>query len=255
LYTDSGFSEDDIATYKRDLKHFEALRRIARQDAGQSVDYSTYEARIKKLIDKHVVGIRIEEPKGVYRVDGSGDQSATAEEWSEEKFRNEADLIRSRIKRSIDERLGDDPYAQKAFSELLNEAIEQASSMFDHPHAMFELFEELERRVEARDVPNRPEALRDNAHAGAYFGAFQTAMGDEFPNDAPARDEFVHLAQHIDAVVTDLVGEYSVNPDNLEAAIRKALLPTIFKRIGMDRAKVVLDSVMQTVRLGVVQVS
>ncbi|MET0106067.1 MAG: type I restriction endonuclease subunit R [Sedimenticola sp.] len=253
LYADSGFSEDDIATYKRDLRHFEAVRRIARQDAGQSVDYSAYEARIKKLIDKHVVGIRVEEPKGVYRIDGSGDRSASPEDWSGEKLRNEADLIRARVKRSIEEQLGDDPYAQKAFSELLNDAIEQASSMFDHPHAMFELFQELEQRVEARDVPDRPEALRDNPHAGAYFGAFQTAMNDDFPSDSAAREEFVRLAQDIDGVVTDLVGEHSVNPDNLEAAIRKALLPKLFKRIGMDRAKTVLDSVMQTVRIGVMQ--
>ena len=53
--------------------------------------------------------------------------------------------------------------------------------------------------------------------------------------------------------MTDLVGEHSVNPDNLEAAIRKALLPRLFKQIGMDRAKTVLDSAMQTVRVGVVQ--
>lgn len=255
LYADSGFSEDDIATYKRDLKHFEAVRRIARQDAGQSVDYSAYEARVKKLIDKHVVGIRIEEPEGVYRVDGAGDQSTASEEWSEEKLRNEADLIRSRIKRSIEERLGDDPYAQKAFSELLSEAIEQANSMFEHPHAMFQLFQDLERRVEERDVPDRPEVLHNNPHAGAYFGAFQSALGDDFPQDTEVRGEFVGLALEIDAVVTDLVGEHSVNPDNLEAAIRKALLPRLFKQIGMDSARTVLDSIMQTVRVGVVQAS
>ncbi len=253
LYADSGFSEADIDTYKRDLKHFEAVRRIARQDAGQSVDYSTYEARIKKLIDKHVVGVRIEEPNGVYRVDGLGDASESPEDWSEDKARNEADLIRSRIKRSIEERLGDDPYAQKAFSELLNEAIEQASSMFDHPHAVLTLFSDLERRVDERDVPDRPEALRDNLHAGAYYGAFQSALEGDFPNDITAREEFVSLAQDIDSVVNNLVGEHSVNPDNLEAAIRKTLLPRLFKRIGMERARAVLDSIIQTVRFGVIQ--
>lgn len=253
LYADSGFTEADIATYKRDLKHFEAVRRTARQDAGQSVDYSAYEARIRKLIDKHVVGIRIEEPEGVYRVDTLGGAAESADGWSDEKARNEADLIRARIKRTIDEQLGDDPYGQKAFSELLNEAIEQANSMFNHPHTMFELFRDLERRVEERDVPGRPDALKENPHAGAYFGAFQSAMGSDFPADKPRQDEFVRLAQDIDSVITDLVGEHSINPDNLDAAIRKALLPMLFKRIGMDRAKAVLDSIMRTVRLGVVK--
>lgn len=250
LYVDSAFSEADISTYKRDLKHFEAVRRIARQDAGQSVDYSAYEARITKLIDKHVVGIRIEEPKARYQVTGFGTKADAEDNWSEEKTRNEADLIRARIKRSIDEKLGDDPYAKKAFSALLKEAIDEASAMFDHPHDVLEIFRTLEQRLDERNVPGRPDALKDHPHAAAYYGAFQLVLGEDLSIEPSVLTEYVELAKHIDAVVNDQVAQHSVNPANLEAAIRKSLLPSLFKRFGMDRAMAVLDHVIQIVRVG-----
>lgn len=253
LYTDTAFREEDIANYKRDLKHFEALRRIARLDAGESVDYSAYEARIKKLIDKHVVGIRVEEPKARYQVTGSGAKPDASENWSDEKTRNEADLIRARIKRSIEEQLDDDPHAQKAFSALLKAAIEEASSMFDHPHDVLQIFRALEQRLEDRDVPDRPAALKDHPHAAAYFGALLLVMGDELVANPSNEKDYVEFAKHIEAVVDDQVAQHSVNPANLEAAIRKSLLPALFKRIGMDRARAVLDHVIQIVRVGLVR--
>lgn len=251
LYEDPSFTEADIASYKRDLAHFQAVRRIARLDAGEAIDYSSYEARIRKLIDKHVVGIRVEEPKASYQVTGAHSALSSEKDWSVEKTRNEADLIRARIRRSIDERLSDDPYAKKAFSALLKEAIDEANAMFDHPHDVLQLFRTLEQRLEERNVPDRPSALKEEPHAAAYYGAFQLVLAGDFPRVPEEWSEYVDLARHIDTVVNHEVAQHSVNPANLEAAIRKALLPLIFKRLGMDHARAVLDHVIQIVRVGI----
>jgi type I restriction enzyme, R subunit len=122
--------------------------------------------------------------------------------------------------------------------------------MFDHPHDVLELFRVLEERMEYRDVPGRPEELKDFPHAAAYYGAFQLALGEVLSTEPNVLVEYVELAKHIDAVVNDLVAQYSVNSANLESAIRKSLLPTLFKRFGMDRAMIVLDHVIQIVRVG-----
>ncbi len=149
FYEDSSFTEEDIKTWKYDLKFFTNLRRITLQDAGETVDYSAYATRIKKIIDKHVVGEDIKEPEGGYLVNELGKKDAPAD-WSEEKTRNETDIIRTRIKKTIEQDLQDNPYAQKIFSELLEEAIKEAEAQFEHPYKQYALFNDLEEQVEKK---------------------------------------------------------------------------------------------------------
>ena len=149
FYEDSSFTEEDIKTWKYDLKFFTNLRRITLQDAGETVDYSAYATRIKKIIDKHVVGEDIKEPEGGYLVNELGKKDAPAD-WSEEKTRNETDIIRTRIKKTIEQDLQDNPYAQKIFSELLEEAIKEAEAQFEHPYKQYALFKDLEEQVEKK---------------------------------------------------------------------------------------------------------
>ncbi len=40
------------------------------------------------------------------------------EDWSEEKTRNETDIIKTRVTKMIEQQLRNDPYAQEAFSEV-----------------------------------------------------------------------------------------------------------------------------------------
>ena len=44
--------------------------------------------------------------------------------------------------------------------------------------------------------------------------------------------------------------EYSLDPQSIENTIRKKLLPKLFKRIGMDKAREVIDQVIHIARLG-----
>ncbi|MEZ1441413.1 hypothetical protein QVM41_34830, partial [Pseudomonas shirazica] len=80
---------------------------------GEAVDYDAYADQVKKLLDKHVVGVEVREPGGVYEVGKMGIKQEP-EEWSEEKTRNETDIIKTRVTRMIEQELRDDPYAQEA---------------------------------------------------------------------------------------------------------------------------------------------
>lgn len=250
FYEDRSFSEDDIRTYKRDVRFFSQLRQIARQDAGETIDYSDYAARIKKLIDKHVVGEGIREPEGVFIVNELGKQKP--EDWTDEKTRNETDIIRTRLKKTIEQDLQDDPYAQKVFSELLDQAIRDAEAMFAHPFKQYVLFKDLEEKLAEREVPDMPDPLASNPHAKAYFGIFKLVFGEEAFNAFSEKDRqsYVEQAFAIDELVDKAVAENSVNPQNIEAEIRKGLLPRLFKLIGMDKAKEVIEHIVQITRVG-----
>ncbi|QSI75355.1 M48 family metallopeptidase [Niveibacterium microcysteis] len=172
------FSEELIARYKNDLRFFTELRQTARRDAMETVDYSIYEEQIRKLVDKQVIGTEVREPEGVYLVHQLG-QPEEPKDWSDEKTRNETDMIRTRVRKTIEQELADDPYAQKVFGELLRQAIAEAEAMFDHPLKQYALFKSFEEKLDSRATPGVPDALADKPHAKAYFGAIRLVLGDD----------------------------------------------------------------------------
>jgi type I restriction enzyme R subunit len=251
FFEDKSFSENLITRYKSDLRFFTELRQTARRDAMETVDYSAYEEQIRKLVDKQVIGTEVREPEGVYLVHQLG-KAEDPKDWSEEKTRNETDMIRTRLRKTIEQELAEDPYAQKVFGELLKQAIAEAEAMFDHPIKQYALFQEFEQKLAARETPGVPDVLADKPHAKAYFGAMRLVLGDEafaaIGNEA--HDTLVNQAIAMDAVVRDAVAENSLNPQNIEAAIRKGLLPLLFGTLGLDNAKLVVEQVIQITRVG-----
>ena len=251
FFEDKSFSEELIAQYKADLRFFTELRQTARRDAMETVDYSVYEDQIRKLVDKQVIGTEVREPEGVYLVHQLG-QAEDPKDWSEEKTRNETDMIRTRLRKTIEQDLAEDPYAQKVFGELLREAIAEAEAMFDHPLKQYAVFQAFAQQLESRMTPGVPDALADKPHAKAYFGAIRLVLGEGAFTalSGEAVNSLVQQALAIDAVVRDAVAENSLNPQNIEAAIRKGLLPLLFGTLGLDNAKQVVEQVIQITRVG-----
>lgn len=248
FFEDQSFSENDIQTYKRDLKFFSELRRTAKQDAQETVDFSSYEDQIRRLVDRYVVGESVKEAEGVYIVNELGKKD-DPQDWSEEKTRNETDIIRSRLKKTIEQELADDPYAQSYFSELLRRAIEEAEALFEHPFKQYALFEDLEEKVANRNVEGIPDQISANPHASAYFGVLKLQNGGDVLDEATAR-ELAELSLALDRIVNDSVAENSLNTQNIEASVRKKALPLLFKRLGLDAAKDVVEQIISIVRLG-----
>ncbi len=251
FFEDKSFSETLIARYKSDLRFFTELRQTARRDAMETVDYSAYEEQIRRLVDKQVIGTEVREPEGVYMVHQLG-RAEDPEQWSEEKTRNETDMIRTRLRKTIEQELANDPYAKKVFGELLKQAILDAEAMFDHPLKQYALFKDFEQKVETREAPDMPDVLSDKPHARAYFGAIRLVLGEQAfaaRNEAD-RANLSEQAITMDGIVRNAVAENSLNPLNVEAAIRNGLLPLLFGNLGLDHAVAVADQVIQITRVG-----
>ncbi len=63
-------------------------------------------------------------------------------------------------------------------------------------------------------------------------------------------DSFATAALDIDGMVQTAVAENSLNPANVEAAIRKAVLPRLFALTGLDLARAITDQVVEVTRVG-----
>ncbi|MFM5155015.1 type I restriction endonuclease subunit R [Aeromonas veronii] len=254
FFEDSAFSEADRRHYKETVKQLSSLRQLVQQDAGERVDYDEYAEQVKKLLDKHVVGVEVKEPGGVYEVGKMGQQQP--EKWNENKTRNETDIIKTRVTRMIEQELRDDPYAQEAFSKLLRQAIEEAEKLFEHPLKQYMLFREFEEQVQERRLSDIPDAFAGHRHAQAYFGVFKKVLPEVFAiTDSQVQDKWIKLAFEIDMVVDASVAEHSINPQNIEAGIRKQLLPRMFQECknigsGMEQAKKIVEMVVQITRVG-----
>lgn len=255
FFEDKSFSDQDRRHYKETVKQFSSLRQLVQQDAGERIDYDEYAEQVKKLLDKHVVGVEVKEPGGVYEVGKMG-QKQQPEDWSEDKTRNETDIIKTRVTRMIEQELRDDPYAQEAFSKLLRQAIEEAEKLFDHPLKQYMLFREFEEQVQDRRLNDIPDAFAGNRHAQAYFGVFKKVLPEALAVlDQQVQDKWVKVAFEIDQAVETSVSENSINPQNIEADIRKKLLPRMFQECkaiggGMDQAKKIVEMIVQITRVG-----
>ena len=253
FYDDSSFTEKDRERFKATLKQMVALRRIVSTDAGETVDFSKYEQEVRRLINRHVVGVEVREPEGFYDV---GIAREAPEDWSEEKARNEADLIKSRLARKIEQDLAADPYAKSRFSELLRQVIEEAEKQFDHPLKQYLRYRKFEEQIDARELPELPGKLADKPHAKAIYGLFLQQLPDAFANLTESeREDWVGLAVHCDREIDKAVAENSVNPQYIGAAIHKKLLPRVFQACkehgtGIDAAKAILDAMVEITRRG-----
>ncbi|WP_396587745.1 type I restriction endonuclease subunit R [Bermanella sp. R86510] len=255
FFEDKSFSDQDRQHYKETVKQFSSLRQLVQQDAGEKIDYDEYAEQVKKLLDKHVVGVEVKEPEGAYEV-GSLGQEKRKEDWSEDKTRNETDIIKTRVTRMIEQDLRDDPYAQEAFSKLLRQAIEDAEKLFDHPLKQYMLFSEFEEQVRNRQLEDIPDVFDGNRHAQAYFGVFKKVLPESLAvMDEQVQGKWIKLAFDIDHTVEQSVAENSINPQNIEADIRKGLLPRIFQECksvgaGMEQAKKIVEMIIQITRVG-----
>uniref|UniRef100_UPI0039C88DA4 type I restriction enzyme subunit R domain-containing protein n=3 Tax=Idiomarinaceae TaxID=267893 RepID=UPI0039C88DA4 len=255
FFEDKSFTDNDRRQYKETVKQLSSLRQTVQQDSGERVSYDEYAHEVKKLLNKHVVGVEVRDSDGVYEVGKMGQKQAP-EDWSEDKTRNETDIIKTRVTKMIEQELGDDPYAQEAFSKLLREAIEDAEKLFEHPLKQYMLFREFEEQVQERRLDDIPERLTGNHHAQAYYGVFKKHLPEAFTvMDEQAQDKWVEIAFDVDNVVSQSVAENSINPNNIEADIRNKLLPKIFAEAkavggGIEQTKKIVEAVVQVVRVG-----
>jgi len=243
FFEDGAFSEDDIARYKQDLKFFTQMRQQAKQDAHETVDFSNYEKQIRKMVDSNVIGQGIK-ADGELLVVSELANNNDPENWSAEKTRNETAIIRSRLTRTVEQELSDDPFAKAYFSALLRQAIMDAEAMFEHPRKQYALFAELENDVSNGMAENIPAELGAKPHARAYYGLF-LMYGDD-----TSTEDYLELSFAIEAIVISAVAENSLNPVNIEAAIRKGVLGLLFKLFGLDKAKLIADEIVNITRIG-----
>jgi type I restriction enzyme R subunit len=166
--------EKKIARYKDDLKYFLNLRQAVKQRFGEAVDYSSYETQIRNMVNKYIGADAVKQliaPVNVFAID-----EFEKEIESIEGDAAKADAIASRVKKTITEKMEEDPALYKRLSELIDEAIAE------HRAKRLSDVEYLKRVREALDEmrgkagSDLPDILAQRDEAKAYYGVIQEPM-------------------------------------------------------------------------------
>ncbi|MBN2104084.1 type I restriction endonuclease subunit R [bacterium] len=161
-----------LRQYKTDLKRFQNLKSSVRLRYAESISYKDYEPKIKKLLDTHIQAnevIQLNEPVNIFDDDafmGIKDQQGVYERSTA----SQADSIAHALKKTITEKMEEDPAFYEKFSKLIQKAID------DFRNKRISDLEYLKRTREIRDKfvshqhDDVPDALDGNEDAMAYFG-------------------------------------------------------------------------------------
>ncbi|MEN9307008.1 MAG: hypothetical protein RL173_940 [Fibrobacterota bacterium] len=162
-----------LVRYKSDLLRFQKLRASVRYRYAETVDYKDYEPKIKKLLDTHIQAhevIQLNKPVNIFDDEAFGAVLEAREVESVRTPAARADSIAHALKKTITEKMDEDPAFYKKFSKLIEEAIE------DYRAQRISDLEYLKKAGEYRnsvvlkkhdDVPTRLEGRED---AQAYYG-------------------------------------------------------------------------------------
>lgn len=191
--------EAKINRYKNDLKYFLNLRTAVKQRYGEAVDYSSYEIQIRNMVNKYIGADAVTQliaPVNVFAID-EFEKEIEAIEGDAGK----ADAIASRMKKTITEKMEEDPALYKRLSQLIDEAIaEHRAKRLSDMEYLKKIRKALD-ELRGKSGSELPDKLRTRDDAKAYYGALLEPMS-QYDLQGHPLDEFVaDMAIRIDDIV------------------------------------------------------
>lgn len=244
--------EEKIVRYKAEFKFFQNIRASVKLRYSDSIDFKEYQGEMKNLIDTYVNAndlIEIVEPVNVMEV---------------ERFQKEldklptkkakADMIRTRIGKSLRDIKLSDPLRYKKFSELLKESYEKykkkrlkESEQLKIEHIDKEYLDEMndikEEYQKGKEVKNYPESIRENRDVQVIYD-----LMDEFKKEVESDNYKVSesndsnyniekTSKEIDSIIKSKIKpEWGKNQDNVNEVVIALIyeIKTMLKENDID---------------------
>lgn len=170
------FDEKAVTTFTKDWKAFSELKRSVQLRYQETVDVKEFEPKIQKLLDDHVTAKPAEVIIDLVNINDPNALNAVIEEEGTTAA-SKADRIASATKRTISEKMDEDPSFYMQFSEMLAETIrdyrEKRISEKDYLKSVVDLAGRVARRDHGRDIP---ESIKGDADAQAVFGVLESIL-------------------------------------------------------------------------------
>ncbi len=212
---------DKVERYKSDLVFFLKLRASVKQRYAEEIDYREYEAKVQKLLDQHVTShevIQITEPVNIFeteRFQGELDKLKTPA--------SKADTIAHRTKKTITERMDEDPTFYRKFSKILADAIkafqEKRISDAEYLRRVTDVMTTILNRTDERI----PAPLEGHEVAKAFFGVVNESLEKNDAEPGSLESLSVEAALRIDKAIESLKVVNWIHNVDVENEMRNAI--------------------------------
>jgi type I restriction enzyme, R subunit len=231
------FDEKKIESFKQEWRQFSELKRSVQLRYQEVVDLKEFEPKIQKLLDDHVIAklpttiiaaVNINDPdalKAVVKEEHTSDAS-------------KADRIASATKRTITEKMDEDPTFYRQFSELLEETLrdyrEKRISEQDYLNNVVALASRMARKDHGRQVP---ESIKGDEDAQAVFGLVEPTL-KMVANGGDSDDDAADVARTVVSIIKQhhIVNVWSneVAQNNMRNAIDDYFFDVVRDEKGID---------------------
>ena len=186
-----------INTYKADLKFFQNLRAAVTQRYQETINFSEYEPKIKKLIDTHVGAKEVEQLcEPINLLDAKERQQVLEDNGKSAGAK--ADMIASATRHVIEQEIAKDPAFYKKFSKLLEDVIEAYHVGRLQALEALEKIKDISTKVVTHTDDDIPSELIGKDMARRYFGCVSETLAEYGEaKDKPGKDIALQVSKRI----------------------------------------------------------
>lgn len=230
-----------IQRYKEDMRMFAKLRTAVQLRYSDAIDYKKYEARIEKLINRHVESDEVKVITKLVNI------------FDKENFQKEidkivgtaakADTIASRTSKYITENMDSDPAFYKKFSQLIKETIEAYEQGRLNENDYLERMLQFKEDVLNHTDSEMPAELEHSNTAKAYYGIALENYKRMFP-EQPVKEMALATSKAFeriirenviidDAVIVDWQSKIDI-VGKTKIALEDELIDNVKRKYGLD---------------------
>lgn len=191
-------TQADVDRYRNDYSQFAELRLSVQWRYQETIDLRDYEPRIRRLLDDHVAALPAETVIEQLNINDPAALKAVVDEDGTTPG-SKADRIVSATRKTITERMDEDPAFYTRFSELLQQAIDEYRRRRDGERFLLRATDIAEQLAKGDRGTVLPSVVSHDEDAAAMYGAlgksFLTAGPEEF--GALHDDERANMAKTV----------------------------------------------------------
>ena len=208
---------DLIDRYKTDLAFFMKLRASVKIRYAEAIDFSEYEAKVQKLLDEHVTShevMQISKPVDIF------DTGAFQEEVDKQTTpAAKADTIAHRIKKTITEKMDEDPTFYRKFSKLIQDTIDAFREKRILDTEYLKKMQSAREEMLDKGKSNLPSSLPITPSSGPIFNTIQAKLQNADLDETTLVDAVKEIDSRLIALA---IVNFKHNPD-----IEKAMLNAV----------------------------
>ncbi len=239
-------SVERIAKYKEDLKFFRMLRVNVQRRYAEIVDFGEYEKRIQKLLNTHVKSGEVEQviaPLNIF------DQELREAELAKMgRAASKADAIVFATRKTIDERMDEDPAFYRKLSRLIQDVLDDWRARRLSEADYLKRAREVCDSVVTRKGEDIPDVLRNEEDARAFFGELAEVF-ERYSSDAfDAREQSAQAALRVDEITEKHKRVDWMNDTDVQNRMKTEIEDMLFElkdRFDIDLSLEDIDSLLE----------